>query len=74
MAMNTLPLPDILSDLRLTLGGKELKLHPVPWDEGMWSIGLDAPEDSWGLFVNLEQERGQHHDSQTVEEHYGGQT
>ena len=40
----------------------------------MWSIGLETPEDSWGLFVDLEQERGRHHDSQTVEQHHGGQT
>ena len=72
--MTTRPLPNILSDLRLTLEGRELKLHYVPWDEGMWSIGLEAPEDSWGLFVDLEQERGRRHDSQTVEQHHGGQT
>ena len=72
--MTTRPLPNILSDLRLTLEGRELKLHSVPWDEGMWSIGLETPEDSWGLFVDLEQERGRHHDSQTVEQHHGGQT
>ena len=40
--MTTRPLPNILSDLRLTLEGRELKLHSVPWDEGMWSIGLEA--------------------------------
>ena len=70
--MDPLPLPDFLADLQLSLAGKPLALHPVSWDQGMYAVALDAPEGSWGLFVDLEQERGRHHDSQTVEEYKQG--
>ena len=70
--MTTLPLPDYLSDLQFSLAGKTLALHPISWDEGMYAVGLEVPEDSRGLFVDLERERGRRHDSQTVEEYRDG--
>ncbi len=70
--MTTLPLPDYLSDLRFSLAGKTLALHPVSWADGMYAVDTQAPEGSWGLFVDLEQRRGKHRDSQTVEEYRDG--
>ena len=70
--MTTLPLPDCLSDLQFSLAGKTLALHPVSWAEGMYAVDVEAPEGSWGLFVDLERKRGKHHDSQTVEEYRDG--
>ena len=70
--MNTLPLPEYLSDLHFSLGDKALALLPVSWEEGMYAVDLEAPAGRWGLFVALDQERGHHHDSQTVEEYRDG--
>ena len=70
--MTGLPLPDYLSDLQFSLGGKALALHPGSWGGGMYAVDIEAPEDRWGLFVDLEAERGRHHDSQTVEEYRDG--
>jgi hypothetical protein len=70
--VSTLPLPDYLSDLQFSLGGKALALHPVSWEEGMCAVDFEAPTDTWGLFVNLEGEHGKLHDSQSVEEYRDG--
>lgn len=70
--MTPLPLPDYLSDLQFSLGGKALALYPVSWEEGMYAVDLEAPTNTWGLFVNLEEEHGKLHDSQTVEVYRGG--
>ncbi len=65
--MSTFPLPTYLSDLQFSLGGKALALYPVSWPEGMYAIDVEAPTGTWGLFVNLEEEHGKLHNSQTVE-------
>jgi hypothetical protein len=70
--MTPLPLPDYLSDLQFSLGGKVLALYPVSWAEGMYAVGFEVPTDTWGLFVNLEGEHGKLHDSQTVEVYRDG--
>ena len=70
--MTTRPLPDELADLSFSLAGKKLALHPVPWEEGMYAIGLEPPRSSWGLFVDIEGHRGRRHDSQTVTEYCDG--
>ncbi|MGB0591101.1 MAG: TPR end-of-group domain-containing protein [Myxococcota bacterium] len=38
----------------------------------MYKVDLQAPQDSWGLFVDLKRERGTYHDSQSVEEYRDG--
>lgn len=64
--MPTLPLPDFLSDLQLSIAGKPLALHPVAGEDGTYAIGLTAPTSSWGLFVDVERQWAKEHDSQTV--------
>ena len=32
----------------------------------MYAIGIEAPEDDWALLVNIEEQRGREHDSQSV--------
>ena len=61
--MTHLRLPDYLSDLQFSLGGKALALYPVSWAEGMYAVDFETPTDTWGLFVNLEEEHGKLHDS-----------
>ena len=63
--MNTLSLPDYLSDLQFSLGGHTLALHPVSGQDGMYAVDFKAPTNTWGLFVNLEDEHGKLHDSQS---------
>ena len=56
--MTHLRLPDYLSDLQFSLGGKALALYPVSWAEGMYAVDFETPSITWRLFVNLEEEHG----------------
>lgn len=66
----SLPLPDDLSGLQFSLAGQRLSLYPK--EDGTFCINVGPPTSSWGLVVDLEEQRGRERHSQGIREFRDG--
>lgn len=65
--------PEFLSDLIFTIGGKTLQLFPVPNKDNLWHFGIDPDKHKkYGVFANFESEYAEIRDNYSVKFYRSG--